>query len=190
VILPKSAGGQDGAVAPDPTTVVTSNATPGARGDHPSVDRRRDAVWPAAGRECSGMTTVNGGLRLAAPQKVALGVGVLNLAAAALHVLPLSPVQHWAQLATGAAGLLLARSPGRARLFGMLLVAGYGAMLAWDLSAGTSFGAWLPVRMIASGIAIEVAAVRTGGRSAGAPSGSRPGRRRTRSDPRPGPPPR
>jgi hypothetical protein len=136
------------------------------------------------------MSTVNGRFHLAAPQQVAVAVGVLNLAAAALHVLPLSPVQHWAQMATGAAGLLLARSPGRARLFGMLLVAGYGAMLAWDLGTATSFGAWLPARMIASGIAIEVAAVRTGGRSAAAPSGSRPGRRRTRSDPRPAPPPR
>ncbi|MFC0437654.1 DUF4383 domain-containing protein [Kutzneria buriramensis] len=136
------------------------------------------------------MSTDHGGFQLAASQKVTLVVGVLNLAAAALHVLPLSPVQHWAQLATGAAGLLMARSPDRARLFGMLLVVGYGAMLAWDLETATSFGAWLPVRMIASGVAIEVAAVRTGGRSAGAPSGSRPDRRRTRSDPRPGPRPR
>lgn len=56
------------------------------------------------------------------------------------------------------AGLLLAGSVERAQLFGLLLVIGYSAMLAWDLTTATGFGTWLPARMIISGVAIEVAA--------------------------------
>ena len=95
---------------------------------------------------------------LAPTQKITLTVGALNLAAAALHLLPLSPVQHWAQLITGVVGLLLAGRADRARLFGLLLVVGYGTMLALDLAAAGSFDAWLPVRMVVSGLVIVTAA--------------------------------
>ncbi|GAA3431725.1 hypothetical protein [Kutzneria kofuensis] len=61
------------------------------------------------------MTRVKGGAAvLAKPQKITFAVGALNVAAAALHVFPLSPAQHWAQLLTGVAGLLLAGSVDRA----------------------------------------------------------------------------
>jgi hypothetical protein len=101
-----------------------------------------------------------GGAVHATPQKITFAVGALNLAAAALHILPLSPAQHWAQLVTGVAGLLLASSRDRARLFALLLVICYGAMLAWDLATAAGLGAWLPARMIVSGVVIEVAAWR------------------------------
>lgn len=101
----------------------------------------------------------NGGSVLTKPQKLTLTVGALNLAAAALHLLPLSPLQHWAQLVTGVIGLLLARTPRRARLFGLLLVLCYGPVLAWSLSTAAGFDLWLPARMVLSGVVIGMAGV-------------------------------
>src|SRR5437764_15043991 len=106
------------------------------------------------------MATVKGSSVLSRSQKITFTVGALNLAAAALHILPLSPVQHWAQLVTGVAGLLLAGRADRARLFGVLLMVCYGGVLVWDLATAAQFGAWLPARMVVSGLVISVAAAR------------------------------
>jgi hypothetical protein len=102
------------------------------------------------------VATVKGTPVIAKPQKIAFAVGAFNFGAAVLHILPLSPVQHWAQLVTGVVGLLLAGREDRARLFGLLLIVCYGGMLAWDLAAVRQFDVFLPVRMIVSGIVIEV----------------------------------
>jgi hypothetical protein len=54
------------------------------------------------------------------------------------------------------AGVLLAGHQDRARPFWLLLIVCFCGMLAWDLAAVRQFDVYLPVRMIVSGIVIEV----------------------------------
>lgn len=94
-------------------------------------------------------------------QALTLGTGVVNAALAVTQILPLSPAQHWAQMITGLVAMLLAWRPDAARLFGLVLVVGYGGFLVWHVKVTGQFGGWLPLRMVISGTVITVVARRS-----------------------------
>jgi hypothetical protein len=81
--------------------------------------------------------------------------GLINLALGALNIFPLSPTEHIAQWATGLGGIALAWSPARARLFGIAVLLGFGALFLWQVKESNGwFVGWWPLRMTLTGGAI------------------------------------
>lgn len=102
--------------------------------------------------------------RLNRPQTMALTSGLANLVMSLLHIFPVTPVEHTAQLVTGLCGIVLAWRADRARLFGLAVILGYGAVYLWHSKSGGLFGYWWPLRMVVTGAVITF--VPTSGRFA------------------------
>ena len=81
--------------------------------------------------------------------------GVLNLAFGVTNLLPLTPREHIAQVCVGVVGILLAWRPAHARIFGIALLLGFGALFLIQTKAAAGwFGGWWPLRMTCTGAAI------------------------------------
>ncbi|WP_199429897.1 hypothetical protein [Qaidamihabitans albus] len=89
-------------------------------------------------------------------QALALVVGAANLALGVMQVFPGSAAQHCLQALVGALGIVLARRHWTARMFGMILLFGFGGALVWHLRHAGELGSWLPLRMAVSGIVITL----------------------------------
>lgn len=92
--------------------------------------------------------------RLNRPQTMALTSGLANLAMSLLHIFPLTPAEHTAQLVTGLCGIALAWRADRARLFGLAVILGYGAVYLAHSKTGGLIGSWWPLRMVVTGAVI------------------------------------
>ncbi|PRX44698.1 hypothetical protein B0I33_111212 [Prauserella shujinwangii] len=87
-------------------------------------------------------------------QALTLVVGAANLALGVMQVLPVTAAQHCVQAVVGMFGIMLARRHHTARLYGMILLFGFGGLFAWQLGRTGDVGGWLPLRMTLSGMVI------------------------------------